>query len=108
MTTNAPAEPRLRRKLGTPNMDLGPPMFPTERSLGDLRPGQAGRVVKVQAEPQLALRILEMGLVCGALVRFLRAAPLGGPIEVDVEGFLLSLRRREAEAVTVEVDGAGL
>ena len=104
MTTIAPMAPFDSRKLGAPNMGQGLPPMPVEKSLAQLVPGQAGRVVKVQAEPQLALRILEIGLVCGAAVRYLRAAPWGDPIEVDVEGFLLSLRRREAEAVTVEVD----
>ncbi len=71
--------------------------------LSRLEPGQTGRIVTVQGEPQLALRILELGLVCGTPVRLLRAAPLGGPIEVEIDGYLLSLRRNEADAVTVEV-----
>lgn len=73
------------------------------RCLSRLRPGQAGRIVKVQGEPQLALRILELGLVCGTPVRLLRAAPLGGPIEVEVDGCFLSLRRNEADAISVEM-----
>jgi ferrous iron transport protein A len=71
--------------------------------LSRMTAGQTGRIVTVQGEPQLALRILELGLVCGTPVRLLRAAPLGGPIEVEVEGFFLSLRRNEADAITVEV-----
>lgn len=71
--------------------------------LSRMAPGQTGRIVTVQGEPQLALRILELGLVCGTPVRLLRAAPLGGPIEVEVDGFFLSLRRNEADAVSVEV-----
>ncbi len=71
--------------------------------LSRMIPGQTGRIVTVQGEPQLALRILELGLVCGTPVRLLRAAPLGGPIEVEVDGSFLSLRRNEADAVSVEV-----
>lgn len=71
--------------------------------LSRLTPGQSGRIVTVQGEPQLALRILELGLVCGTPVRLLRAAPLGGPIEVEIDGSFLSLRRDEADAITVEV-----
>lgn len=72
-------------------------------TLSELRAGSIGRVVSVQGEPHLALRILELGLVCGTPVRVVRTAPLGGPMEVEVEGFLLSLRRNEADAVRVEV-----
>lgn len=71
--------------------------------LSTLEPGQVGHIVTVQGEPQLALRILELGLVCGTPVQLVRSAPLGGPIEVDVDGFLLSLRRNEADAISVEV-----
>jgi len=72
--------------------------------LSELRPGEIGCVVDVghPADRLLAARILEIGLVRGTRVRYLRAAPLGDPIEVDVEGFLLSLRRNEAGAVIVE------
>lgn len=71
--------------------------------LSGMTPGQTGRIVTVQGEPQLALRILELGLVCGTPVRLLRSAPLGGPIEVEVDGFFLSLRRNEADAISVEL-----
>lgn len=71
--------------------------------LSRLLAGQSGRIVTVQGEPQLALRILELGLVCGTPIRLLRSAPLGGPIEVEIDGSFLSLRRDEADAITVEV-----
>lgn len=73
------------------------------RCLSRLLTGQSGRIVTVQGEPQLALRILELGLVCGTPIRLLRSAPLGGPIEVEIDGSFLSLRRDEADAITVEV-----
>ncbi len=78
-------------------------LLPTFQTLSQLRPGEVARVVSVQGEPHLALRILELGLVCGTPVRLLRSAPLGGPIEVEIDGFLLSLRRSEADAVRVEM-----
>lgn len=73
------------------------------RRLSRLTPGQSGRIVTVHGEPHLTLRILELGLVCGTLIRLLRAAPLGGPLEIEIDGTFLSLRRNEADAVTVEV-----
>jgi len=76
------------------------------KTLAQLAPGQTGRVAGVceNRNHELAARILEIGLVRGTVVQYLRAAPLGDPIEVDVEGFLLALRRNEAEAVMVEID----
>lgn len=44
---------------------------------------------------------MEMGVVPGALVCVIRAAPLGDPIEVRVRGYHLALRRTEAQAITV-------
>ena len=73
------------------------------RCLSTLEPGQVGRITTVQGEPHLALRILELGLVCGTSVQLVRSAPLGGPIEVEIDGFFLSLRRNEADAISVEV-----
>ena len=71
--------------------------------LSQMRAGDSGRVVSVQGEPDLAIRILELGLVSGTPFRVLRTAPLGGPMEVEIEGSLLSLRRSEADAVRVEI-----
>jgi Fe2+ transport system protein FeoA len=45
-----------------------------------------------------------MGLIRGTPVQFVRAAPLGDPIEVKVRGYSLSLRIAEAAAVIVETD----
>ncbi len=77
----------------------------TIKSLARLEVGESGRVVEVRAKEPLALHILEIGLVTGAKVRFLRSAPLGDPIQVEVDGFLLSLRKNEAETVLVETEG---
>ena len=50
------------------------------------------------------LRLREMGVLPGTRVRLLRTAPLGDPLEIQVRGYNLSLRR--AEAASVEVDPA--
>jgi ferrous iron transport protein A len=73
------------------------------KTLAQFAPGEVGRVISVRDEHHLALHILEIGLTKGAQVRLLRRAPLGDPIQVEVDGFLLSLRKKEAEAVIVEM-----
>ena len=73
-----------------------------EVPLSQLAPGRPARVCRVEGQPSVRQRLLEMGLVRGASVQFIRSAPLGDPIEVRVRGYSLSLRRQEAESVFVE------
>ncbi len=47
-------------------------------------------------------KLLSMGLTPGAELSVTRVAPMGDPVEIRVRGFALSLRRDEADALTVE------
>ena len=71
--------------------------------LADVVVGQQARVVRVEGMDEISLRLLEMGLTPGVTVRCLGAAPLGDPLEFDVRGYRLSIRRSEAARVEVEV-----
>ena len=59
------------------------------------------RVVGLRASGALRKRLLAMGIVPGADVEALRAAPLGDPVEYRVKGYTLSLRRAEASLIEV-------
>jgi ferrous iron transport protein A len=48
------------------------------------------------------LRLREMGLLPGTRVRLIRRAPLGDPIEIEVRGYHLSLRREEADQIVID------
>jgi Fe2+ transport system protein FeoA len=72
------------------------------RALAELKPGERGRVAAVAAEGDTARRLMDMGLIRGTAVEVVRRAPLGDPIEVRLRGFMLTLRRSEAEQITVE------
>jgi len=48
-------------------------------------------------------KLLSMGLTPGTEINVKRKAPLGGPLEVNLRGFSLSLRRREAESIRVQL-----
>ncbi|MGI9106981.1 MAG: FeoA family protein [Pyrinomonadaceae bacterium] len=63
--------------------------------------GVTARVVSIEGEGALARRLMEMGVVPGAPVCVIKAAPLGDPIEVRVRGYHLALRRTEAQTITV-------
>ena len=71
-------------------------------TLAQLRPGRTGTVVSVKGSGTAGLRLAEMGFVRGTAIRCLRAAPWGDPMEVCLRGYRLSLRRGQAELVTVE------
>jgi ferrous iron transport protein A len=74
-----------------------------ECSLSQLLPGQSARVLRLTGEAAARQRLQELGLVRGTSVQFVRAAPLGDPIEIRVRGYSLSLRRQEADAVIVDL-----
>lgn len=72
------------------------------RSAAELAVGEMGRVVRIVGANEVSRRLLEMGLTPGVEIRRLGAAPLGDPIEFELRGYRLSLRK--AEAAHVELD----
>jgi len=78
------------------------PAGDTATTLDRLCPGEKGRVLRVSGEAALRRRIMDMGVTPGAEVEVERLAPLGDPIEIEVRGYHLSLRKREASQIAVE------
>ena len=72
--------------------------------LDRMTPGQRGRVVGFTDDSPVARRLVELGLVPGRCVVYLRNAPLRDPVEIQVGTSFLSLRRAEASLVAVEVE----
>ena len=64
-----------------------------------LKPGEWGTVMQVNAQGSIRQRILDMGILPGARVELVRVAPTGDPIWIELDGTQLALRRPEAEAV---------
>ncbi len=71
-------------------------------SLDRLIPGQRGRILSLTGKDALAQRLMEMGMLEGDEVEVLAIAPLGGPLEIRLGDYRLSLRRSEAARVEVE------
>jgi len=71
-------------------------------TLAELAVGDEGCVAEVQGDDDIAVRILEMGLIPGTDVRVLGTAPWGDPLELDVRGYRLSLRKAEAARVVLQ------
>jgi ferrous iron transport protein A len=75
----------------------------------DLSPGQKGKIVGYEkGDPAYKAKLLSMGLTKGAEVLLVKRAPLGDPVELEVRGYRLSLRRDEANTLMLEaVDEGG-
>lgn len=72
------------------------------KTLNDLKPGQLGIVEKIVCDKGLRRRIVDMGITPGALVIMKRIAPFGDPIEINVRGFDLSIRKSEAQNIQIK------
>ncbi|MBC8461214.1 MAG: ferrous iron transport protein A [Deltaproteobacteria bacterium] len=70
--------------------------------LSDLEPGTKGEIVKVEGRDAIHRRLLDMGIVRGTKFEVEKKAPFGDPIEIKIMGYHLSLRKYEAETITVE------
>jgi ferrous iron transport protein A len=69
--------------------------------LADLPVGARGRVSLVNGGDDLSMRLLEMGLTPGVEVAVVGVAPLGDPLELELRGYRLSVRRSEAARVEI-------
>jgi ferrous iron transport protein A len=70
-------------------------------TLAELGVGREGKVKQITGVDEISVRLLEMGLTPGVVVRVLGVAPLGDPIELELRGYRLSVRRSEAALVEI-------
>lgn len=75
--------------------------------LSELRPGESGLVIRIDTQGALKRRLVDMGVTPGVEVKVRKIAPLGDPIELSLRGYELSIRRSEAERISVERGFAG-
>jgi len=74
------------------------------QSLANVAEKQKVKVISLGAAGSIFRRkLLSMGLTPGIEVDILRKAPLGGPLELNLRGFSLSLRRNEAQDIQVQL-----
>lgn len=71
-------------------------------TLADIPVGSRVRVGIVGGDDAISLRLMEMGLTPGVELALIGTAPLGDPLEVELRGYRLSLRRNEAARIAVE------
>lgn len=71
-------------------------------NLAMLKPGEQGKITKMEAIGSLKRRLMDMGVLVGEKVKVEKIAPLGDPIEVTIKNYNLSLRKKEAQGIEVE------
>ena len=71
-------------------------------TLDELGVGQTATIESVGGEGALRLRFLDMGLIPKTKVRLQKVAPMGDPIEIEVRGYRLSLRKEEGDLLLIE------
>lgn len=69
--------------------------------LADLAPGTRAVVAEIVGDAALAERLLDLGFVPETAVQVVRRAPLGDPIEYELRGYRVCLRRSEGARVRV-------
>ena len=71
-------------------------------TLKDVRVGQTVRVVKLHGQGAIKRRIMDMGITKGVQIYVRKFAPLGDPMELQVRGYELSLRKADADMIEIE------
>ena len=69
------------------------------KTLKQAKVGETVTVVKLHGEGAVKRRIMDMGITKGVTVYVRKVAPLGDPVEVNVRGYELSIRKADAEMI---------
>ena len=72
------------------------------KTLRDVKPGETATVAKLRGEGPVKRRIMDMGITKGVEVFVRKVAPLGDPMELNLRGYELSVRKADAEMIEVQ------
>lgn len=75
-----------------------------EKKLNEFSVGESGIVIKVDGEGIFRKRLFDMGVTPGAIIILKKKAPLGDPIQVNIRGYELTLRKSEASLITLKMN----
>ncbi len=71
-------------------------------TLNNVKCGETVTVIKLHGEGAVKRRIMDMGITKGTEIFIRKVAPLGDPMEVNVRGYELSLRKADAEMIEIQ------
>ena len=72
------------------------------KTLREVRPGETVTVLRLHGEGPVTRRIMDMGITKGVEIFVRKVAPLGDPIELNIRGYELSIRKADAEMVEIQ------
>lgn len=72
-------------------------------NLSQVEVGENCQILKIGSLGSLKRRLMDMGVLVGEKIKVEKLAPLGDPIEITVKSYKLSLRKKEAEKIDVEI-----
>ena len=72
------------------------------KTLKQAKVGDTVTVVKLHGEGAVKRRIMDMGITKGVTVYVRKVAPLGDPVEVNVRGYELSIRKADTEMIEIQ------
>lgn len=96
---------RRRRRRRRCDRHQDTPCVPV--TLDSLPIGARGLVLNINGERKLRRRMMEMGVLEGSRLRIVKLAPTGDPIQVKVNDYFLSIRRKDAATIVVQPTGNG-
>ena len=71
-------------------------------TLGDAKVGSTVVVTRIEGDGAYKRRIMDMGITKGVELHIRKVAPLGDPVEVNVRGYELSIRKADAEMIEIQ------
>ena len=72
------------------------------KTLKDVKVGKTASVKKVHGEGPVRRRIMDMGITKGVEIYVRKVAPLGDPMELNLRGYELTLRKADADMIEIE------
>jgi Fe2+ transport system protein FeoA len=78
-----------------------------DMTLATLKTGKKGLITKIEVDDGATKRrLMNMGLLVGEEVYVDRVAPFGGPIDITIKGYNISLHKKEAQGIIIDIDGS--
>ncbi len=71
-------------------------------TLAELSAGKSGVILTVGGEGALRCRLLDMGLIPKTEVKVIKIAPMGDPMELEIRGYSLSIRKEDAKKIEIK------
>ena len=72
------------------------------KTVKDLSVGETGSIAKIGTVGALKQRFMDMGITKGTEIKIIKIAPLGDPIEIELRGYNLSIRKEDAENILIK------